>query len=254
MVAMLTKRIIACLDVKDGQVVKGRNFQNLVYAGDPVALASSYNDQGADELVFLDITASVEKRKPLPNLVQRVAKKVFIPLTVGGGITTRDDMRTLLSLGADKVAINTAAVNNPKLIYDAAQKFGSQCIVVAIDAKKVDDSWLVFVNGGRLQTSLQAVEWAKTVAELGAGEILLTSMDSDGTKEGYDLELTKIISGSLTIPVIASGGAGSLQSINDVLTIGAADAALAASIFHSGKYTIAQVKNYLKMSGVEVRI
>ena len=251
---MLTKRIIPCLDVKNGQVVKGKNFVNLKYAGNPVKLAREYYSEGADELVFLDITASYEKRKTMIDLVEKVAKQIFIPFTVGGGISTIEDIRNLLKAGADKISINTAAINNPDLIKEAAEKFGSQCIVVAIDAKKIKNKWKVFVNGGRESTGLDAIEWAKKVESLGAGEILLTSMNKDGTKEGYDLELTRKISESVNIPIIASGGAGSLESITEVFNEGKADAALAASIFHYKKYSINQVKKYLKNNGVEVRI
>lgn len=251
---MLTKRIIPCLDVRDGQVVKGKGFVNLKYAGNPVKLARKYYGGGADELVFLDITASYENRKTMIGLVEKVAKQIFIPFTVGGGISTIDDIRNLLKAGADKISINTAAINNPNLIKEAAEKFGSQCIVVAIDAKKIKDKWEVFVKGGRQATGLDAIEWAKKVQELGAGEILLTSMDKDGTKEGYDLELTRKISESVNIPVIASGGAGTLGSIAKVLKDGKADAALAASIFHYKKYSIKQVKQYLRKNNVEVRI
>jgi len=251
---MLTKRIIPCLDVKNGQVVKGTSFVNLKYAGDPVKLARKYSKEGADELVFLEITASYEKRKIMIYLVEKVAKEIFIPFTVGGGISTIDDMRDLLNAGADKVSINTAAVQNPRLIKEASEKFGSQCIVVAIDAKKIKNKWEVFVKGGRQATGLDAIEWAKKVESLGAGEILLTSMNKDGTKEGYDLELTRKISESVNIPVIASGGAGSLGSIAKVFKKGRADAALAASIFHYGKYSIKQVKEYLIKNNVEVRI
>lgn len=250
---MLTKRIIPCLDVKNGQVVKGTSFVDLKYAGNPVKLARKYYNDGADELVFLDITASYEKRKIMIELVEKVAKEIFIPFTVGGGISTIDDMRDLLNAGADKVSINTAAVQNPRLIKEASEKFGSQCIVVAIDAKRVSNTWKVFVKGGRQATGLNAIEWAKKAEKLGAGEILLTSMDKDGTKEGYDIELTKKISESVNIPVIASGGAGSLSSIAKVLKEGKADAALAASIFHYGKYSITQVKKFLLKNSVEAR-
>src|SRR3989338_1143596 len=218
MVKMLTKRIIPCLDVKNGQVVKGKSFVDLKYAGNPVKLARKYYEEGADELVFLDITASYEKRKTMLDLVEKVAKEIFIPFTVGGGISTIEDIRNLLKAGADKISINTAAVNNPDLIKKAAEKFGSQCIVVAIDAKKIKNKWEVFVKGGRQATGFDAVEWAKKVQELGAGEILLTSMNKDGKKEGYDLELTRKISESVNIPIIASGGAGSLESIAKVFS------------------------------------
>ena len=251
---MLTKRIIPCLDVRNCQVVKGTSFVSLKYAGNPVKLAKKYYEEGADELVLLDITASYEKRKPMIDLVEKAAKEIFIPFTVGGGINFIEDMRNLLNSGADKVSINTAAIKNPNLINQAAKIFGSQCIVVAIDAKKIGDNWKVFVNGGRQETGLDAVEWAKKAQALGAGEILLTSMDKDGTKEGYDLELTKKISESVNIPVIASGGAGTLSSISEVLKEGKADAALAASIFHYKKYSIKQVKQYLQRNDVKVRL
>lgn len=250
---MLAKRIIPCLDVKEGKVVKGTNFVNLKYAGDPVELAKTYNDWGADELVFLDITASCEKRKIIIEVVKNVAKQIFIPLTVGGGIRTARDIQDLLYAGADKVSINTSCVKNPNLIRESAEKFGSQCIVVAIDAKKNNGSWEVFINGGREPTGIDALKWAKQVEKQGAGEILLTSMDSDGTKDGYDLELTRQICESVNIPVIASGGAGSLSSIRDVFKLAKADAALAASIFHYRKYTIEEVKDYLEKNEIEVR-
>lgn len=251
---MLTKRIIPCLDVKNGQVVKGKGFVNLKYAGNPVKLARGYYKGGADELVFLDITAYCEKRKTMIDLVEKVAKQIFIPFTVGGGINSIGDIRNLLNAGADKVSINTAAVNNPDLIKKSAQKFGSQCVVVAIDAKKIRNKWEVFVKGGSQATGVDAIEWAKKVESLGAGEILLTSMDKDGTKEGYDLELTRKISESVNIPIIASGGAGSLESIAKAFNEGKADAALAASIFHYKKYSIKQVKRYLQKKMVEVRL
>ena len=242
------------MDVKNGQVVKGKGFVNLKYAGNPVKLARKYYEDGADELVFLDIIASYEKRKTMIDLVEKVAKQIFIPFTVGGGISTIGDIRNLLKAGADKISINTATINNPNLIKEAAEKFGSQCIVVAIDAKKIKNKWGVFVKGGRQSTGLDAIEWAKKVESFGAGEILLTSMNKDGTKEGYDLELTRKISESVNIPIIASGGAGSLESIAKVFKEGKADAALAASIFHYKKYSIKQVKRYLQKKGIEVRI
>ena len=250
---MLTKRIIPCLDVMNNKVVKGKNFENLQYAGNPVELAKKYNKEGADELVFLDITASKEKRKTMLKTVKQVSKELFIPLTVGGGISTIEDIRNLLNAGADKVSINTAAVENPELIREASKEFGSQCIVVAIDAKRKNSSWEVLIKGGSEFTGLNAIDWAKKVESLGAGEILLTSMDRDGTKSGYDLELTKIISESVNIPVIASGGASDLESIAEVFEKGKADAALAASIFHYGNYKVDYVKNYLKKIGVEMR-
>jgi len=254
-VNFLAKRIIPCLDVKDGMVVKGIKFLNLRKAGDPVDAAFIYNKQGADELVFLDITASYEKRDIIIDIVKRTAEKLFIPLTVGGGIKNLEDIRNLLKAGADKVSINTAAVKNPDLIKRASKLFGSQCIVVAIDAKKVGKSkWEVYINGGRTKTGIDAVRWAKEVERLGAGEILLTSMDKDGTKLGYDIELTRKVSDSINIPVIASGGAGSLKHLYEVLSKGKASAVLAASIFHYKEYSIMRVKKYLKERGIVVRI
>ena len=252
---MLAKRIIPCLDVKEGRVVKGINFVNLRDAGDPVENAKIYNDEGADELVFLDITASVEKRKTMVEVVGRVAEKVFMPFTVGGGISSLEDISNLLNAGCDKVSINTAAVKRPEFIKEASDKFGTQCIVVAIDAKrKKDKSWEIFINGGRTPTGKDAIEWAKTAASLGAGEILLTSMDYDGTKLGYDTTLTKKISEAVTIPIIASGGCGELVHFYEALTEGKADAALAASVFHFKEFSIKQVKEYLKSKNVEMRI
>lgn len=252
---MLAKRVIPCLDVKNGKVVKGIKFLNLKIAGDPVKCAALYDKQGADELVFLDITASYEKRNIMINVVRKTAKKLFIPLTVGGGIRTLIDVRNLLKAGADKVSINTAAVKNPKLIKQASKLFGSQCIVVAIDAKrKSANKWEVYINGGRTPTGIDAVKWAKEVYKLGAGEILLTSMDTDGTQTGYDIKLTKIVSDSIRIPVIASGGAGKLSHLYDVLTKGNADAVLAASIFHYKTYTVKTVKKYLRKRGVVIRL
>jgi cyclase len=256
---MLTKRIIPCLDIKDSRVVKGVKFLGLRDAGDPVEVARVYDRQLADELVFLDITASVQLRKTIISLVERIAQNIFMPFTVGGGITDIQDIRDLLNAGAEKVSINTAAVKNPDLINQASEKFGSQCIVVAIDAKaniandQSPQKWSVYINGGRTPTELDAVSWARKVADLGAGEILLTSMDYDGTKDGYDIALTKEITQAVTIPVIASGGAGSLEHFYDVFTKTGADAALAASIFHYGQYSIKQVKEYLKEKGVPVR-
>ncbi len=252
---MLTKRIIPCLDVKDGKVVKGKNFINLQDAGDPVELAKRYNREGADELIFLDITASYEGRKTFLKTVREVAKQIFIPFTVGGGINDIEDIRILLNAGADKVSLNTAAIKDPELIKQAADKCGSQCIVIAIDAKKnnKNNNWQVFIEGGRKNTKLDAVEWAKKAEKLGAGEILLTSMDKDGTKDGYDIELTRSISRSVNIPIIASGGAGNLSCIAKAFTKGEANAALAASIFHYKKYTINEVKRYLKENNIEVR-
>lgn len=253
---MLAKRIIPCLDVKDGRVVKGINFVNLKDAGDPVEIAERYNELGADELVFLDITASYEKRKIMIDVVKRTSEKVFIPLTVGGGISDIDDIREVLKAGADKVSINTQAVKQPTLIRQAALRFGSQCVVVAIDAKKRPDGtgYNVYINGGRINTGLDAVEWAKKVEDLGAGEILLTSMDKDGTKDGYDIELTRLISEAVNIPVIASGGAGKPEHFKEVFTQGKADATLAASVFHYGELDIKELKRYLKDEGIPVRL
>lgn len=252
---MLTKRIIPCLDVHNGRVVKGVNFLNLRDAGDPVELAAAYDRAGADELVFLDISASVEGRKTMVEVARRVAEQVFIPFTVGGGLRTLEDIRRMLAAGADKVSLNTAAVENPRLVEEASRRFGSQCIVVAIDARRCGPGrWEVVTHGGRRPTGKDAVAWAREVASLGAGEILLTSMDCDGTQEGYDLELTAAVSTSVSIPVIASGGVGSLKHLLEGLTIGRADAVLAASIFHFGTYTIAEVKKYLADHGVPVRL
>lgn len=252
---MLTKRIIPCLDVAGNRVVKGTNFIELRDAGDPVELAEFYDNAGADELVFLDIGASVEKRKALLEVIRKVAGKVFIPLTVGGGIRSVDDIKETLRAGADKISVNSAAVKNSQLIAEGARQFGNQCIVLAIDAKKTEpQKWEVYVNGGRVPTGLDAVEWAKRGVELGAGEILLTSMDADGTKNGYDIELTEAISKVVNVPVIASGGAGRLQDFYDVLQNGIADAVLAASVFHYRKFTVRQVKEYLYKHGVEVRL
>ena len=252
---MLKKRIIPCLDVKNGRVVKGINFTNLVDAGDPVEQASIYNKGGADEICFLDITASNENRDILLDTVKKTAERCFVPLTVGGGVRTVRDIRNLLLAGADKVSINTAAIKNPELIKESALQFGSQCIVVAIDAKKTaENKWTVFTHGGREATNLDALEFAKLAQNNGAGEILLTSMDKDGTKSGYDIELTRAISESLTIPVIASGGVGTLEHIRDGISLGGASAVLAASIFHFGEYSIAEVKEYLKSQSVPVRI
>ena len=252
---MLTKRIIPCLDVTGNRVVKGTNFVELRDAGDPVELAAFYDSAGADELVFLDIGASVENRKALLDVISRVAGQVFIPLTVGGGIRSLADIKETLRAGADKISLNSAAVCNPQLIADGAAQFGNQCIVLAIDAKKsAPGKWEVYVNGGRVPTGIDAVEWAKRGVELGAGEILLTSMDADGTKSGYDIELTRSISEAVSVPVIASGGAGALQDFYDVLQDGAADAVLAASVFHYRKFTVKQVKEYLRDQGVEVRV
>jgi len=251
---MLTKRIIPCLDINKGRVVKGIKFVNLTDAGDPVELASFYEKEKADELVFLDITASWEKRNIIIKLVEKTAEKVFIPFTVGGGIRNLEDIYCLLRAGADKVSINTAAVLNPPLIQEASLKFGSSTIVVAIDAVKIDSDWEVVINGGRTRTGLRVVDWAKKVERLGAGEILLTSMDKDGTKEGYDIKLTRIISENVNIPIIASGGAGKPEHLYEVLVKGKADAALAASIFHRKEYSISKVKEFLGKRGVEIRL
>lgn len=250
---MLTKRIIPCLDIKDCRVVKGVKFEGLRDAGDPVEVAKIYDHQQADELVFLDITASFEERKTLIELVEKIARNIFMPFTVGGGIRDINDIKDLLNAGADKVSINTAAVKYPELIRDASNKFGSQCIVLAIDAKKNNDSWLVYINGGRTLTELDALDWAEKAARLGAGEILLTSMDYDGTKDGYDLALTKAIVDKVNIPVIASGGAGKLEHFYEVFTEAGADAGLAASIFHYQEYSVKEVKDYLKKKGIPVR-
>jgi cyclase len=252
---MLTKRIIPCLDVNNGRVVKGINFVNLKDAGDPVSVGEAYSKAGADELVFLDITASNERRATVADMVREVAKKVFIPFTVGGGIRTVDDVRAILREGADKVAVNSAAIDRPELIREAAEKFGSQCVVLAIDAKRREggDGWSVYKFGGRIDMGLDAVEWAKKGVELGAGEILLTSMDCDGTKNGYDIELTRAVVDAVSVPVIASGGAGELSHFYDALTEGGADAALAASLFHYKELEINQVKEYLSGKGVPVR-
>lgn len=253
---MFTKRIIPCLDVDNNRVVKGINFVNLRDAGDPVEVAKAYDKAGADELVFLDITASSDHRKTVVDMVRKVAENVFIPFTVGGGIRTVDDFKEILREGADKVAVNSAAIDNPRLVADAAYKFGSQCVVVAIDAKRRSDNsgWNIFKHGGRLDTGIDAVEWAKKVCELGAGEILLTSMDCDGTKNGYDIELTNAVSSVVNIPVIASGGAGTKEHFYEALTKGNADAALAASLFHYKELEIKDLKEYLISQGVSVRL
>jgi len=274
---VLTKRIIPCLDVKEGRVVKGVKFVNLRDAGDPVELAAVYDREGADELVFLDITASYEKRGIMVDVARRTAEEVFFPYTVGGGIRTMEDIRNLLSAGADKVSLNTAAVKNPQIVREASKKFGSQCIVVAIDAKRVQGSrfkvqgeenlglptpnsqlptlkWEVYINGGRTPTGLDAVEWARKVESLGAGEILLTSMDMDGTKNGYDIALTRAVSSAINMPVIASGGAGKLEHFLEVIVEANADAVLAASLFHYGELTIREVKEYLRDHGISVRL
>ena len=252
---MFTKRIIPCLDVKDGRVVKGVNFVDLRDAGDPVEIAAAYDKAGADEVVFLDITASSDGRNTVVDMVRRVAEQVFIPFTVGGGIRTVDDFKALLREGADKISVNSAAIDNPRLISDAADKFGSQCVVVAIDAKKrLDGGFNIYKHGGRLDCGIDAVEWAIKCEKLGAGEILLTSMDCDGTKAGFDLELTKAVSDAVNIPVIASGGAGNMEHFKDALTIGGADAALAASLFHYKELEIVDLKKYLRDQGISVRL
>ena len=252
---MFTKRIIPCLDVKNGRVVKGVNFVDLKDAGDPVEIAEAYDKAGADELVFLDITATSDDRETVVDMVRRVAEKVFIPFTVGGGIRTVEDFKVLLREGADKISINSSAINRPEFISEAAEKFGSQCVVVAIDARRREDGtgWNVYKNGGRIDTGLDAIEWAKKADRLGAGEILLTSMDCDGTKSGYDIELTRQIAESVSIPVIASGGAGTMEHFYDALTEGEADAALAASLFHYKELEIRELKDYLAKRGVPVR-
>jgi cyclase len=252
---MLAKRIIPCLDVTAGRVVKGTNFVGLRDAGDPIEIARRYNEQGADEVTFLDITASSDQRDIILHIVEACAEQVFIPLTVGGGVRKVEDVRRLLNAGADKVSMNTAAVQNPDLVFDASSKVGSQCIVVAIDAKQVGPGkWHVFTHGGRNDTGLDAIEWAKKVESLGAGEILLTSMDRDGTKNGFDLPLTRGVSDAVKIPVIASGGVGNLQHLADGVSEGRADAVLAASIFHFGEYTVRQAKEFMATRGIEVRL
>lgn len=253
---MFTKRIIPCLDVDKGRVVKGINFVDLKDAGDPVEVGRAYGQAGADELVFLDITASSDRRETVVDMVRKVAEQVFIPFTVGGGIRTVEDFRLLLREGADKISINSAAIDNPSLIHDAAMKFGSQCVVVAVDAKKRDDGsgWNIYKNGGRLDMGIDALEWVQKAEGLGAGEILLTSMDCDGTKAGYDLSLTRAVADAVSIPVIASGGAGTLEHFYEALTTGGADAALAASLFHYKELEISEVKEYLAKRDVPVRI
>jgi imidazole glycerol-phosphate synthase subunit HisF len=251
---MLAKRIIPCLDVKDGRTVKGTNFVGLRDAGDPVELASRYSAEGADELVFLDISATNEGRKTFASLVAEIARTINIPFTVGGGISSVPDIARLLEAGADKVSINTAAVKSPGLITEAAKNFGSQCVVLAVDAKKTDGGWRVYLNGGRIGTDLDAVEWIARSVDLGAGEILLTSMDADGTKNGFELELTREVSQTVGVPVIASGGAGGIEDFAEVFTSGRADAALAASVFHYGEIAIPELKSFLRMRGLGVRI
>ena len=251
---MLSKRIIPCLDLKDGRVVKGVNFINLLDAGDPVECAKTYNAFGADEIVFLDITASAQGRGTMLDVISRASEQVFIPLTVGGGVRTVDDFKTLLSCGADKISVNSSAIKNPTLITDAALRFGSQCVVLAVDAKKNEQGrWDVYLNGGRVKTELDALDWIVQAVNLGAGEILLTSMDKDGTKSGYDLELTRRVSEAVNVPVIASGGAGNKQHFYDVFTEGKADAALAASLFHYGELDMHELKTYLAQRGLPIR-
>ena len=251
---MLTKRIIPCLDIKNGKTVKGINFENITEVGDPVELGALYAKMGADELVFLDITATNEKRKTWSELVTRIAKHINIPFTVGGGISSVEDVSVLLACGADKISVNTSAVRNPQLISDLASQFGSQCIVLAIDTKFIDGEWYVFLNGGRIPTDIKTIEWAKKAVALGAGEILLTSMNNDGTKDGFALDITRAVSEAVNVPVIASGGAGTMQHFVDVFDEGKADAALAASIFHYKEIRIPELKAFLKEKGVEVRI
>jgi cyclase len=251
---MLAKRIIPCLDIKNGQTVKGINFENITDVGDPVELGALYAQMGADELVFLDITATNEKRKTLSELVTRIAKHINIPFTVGGGISSVEDVSVLLACGADKISVNTSAVRNPQLISDLASQFGSQCVVLAIDTKFMNGEWFVFLNGGRIPTDIRTVEWAKQAVSLGAGEILLTSMNNDGTKDGFALDITRAVSEAVNVPVIASGGAGTMEHFVDVFGEGKADAALAASIFHYKEIGISELKSFLKEKGVEVRI
>lgn len=251
---MLTKRIIPCLDIKDGRTVKGVNFENIRDAGDPVELAINYAEQGADELVFLDITATNEKRKTLAELVTRIAKHINIPFTVGGGISSVEDVSVLLNSGADKISVNTSAFKNPQLINDLANQFGSQCVVLAIDTKFEEGDWFVYLNGGRVKTETKTIDWAKQVVALGAGEILLTSMNNDGTKDGFAIDITKAISEAVNVPVIASGGAGTMEHFSDIFISGKADAALAASVFHYKEIGIPELKKYLKIKNIEIRI
>ena len=251
---MLKTRIIPCLDVDNGRVVKGINFVNLKDAGDPVEQANLYSQNGADEITFLDITATNERRKPMINIIEKTAHKCFVPLTVGGGIKSVQDIEEFLSVGADKVSINSSAINNPDLIKEGAKKFGNQCIVIAIDAKRIKNKWNVFINGGRINTGLDAIEWAKKSESLGAGEILLTSMDKDGTNKGFDLDLTKTISENTSVPIIASGGVGSLNDFVNGVKVGKASALLAASVFHFGKFSITEVKKHLISEDIDVRM
>lgn len=251
---MITKRIIPCLDIKDGRTVKGINFENIKDAGDPVELAIEYAKQGADELVFLDITATNEKRKTLSELVTRIAKHINIPFTVGGGISSVEDVSILLNSGADKISVNTSAVKNPQLIKELANQFGSQCVVLAIDTKFEDNNWYVYLNGGRVKTDIKTIDWAKEAVALGAGEILLTSMNNDGTKDGFAIDITKQISEAVNVPVIASGGAGNMQHFKEIFENGKADAALAASVFHYKEIAIPQLKTYLKENNIEIRL
>jgi len=250
----VAKRIIPCLDVTDGRVVKGINFVELQDAGDPVEIAKKYNEQGADEIIFLDITASSDGRGLIFDIIEKVAKQIFIPLTVGGGVKSCEDIRNLLNAGADKVGINTSAINNPDLVAEASARFGSQAIVVAIDAKRVEDHWEVFTHGGRNATGIDAILWAEKMVNLGAGELLITSMDKDGTKAGFDNELNKLISEKVNVPIIASGGVGNLQHLVDGVKEGGADAVLAASIFHYGEYTIQEAKEYMAKNNIEIRL
>lgn len=251
---MLTKRIIPCLDIKDGRTVKGVNFENIRDAGDPVELAINYAKQGADELVFLDITATNEKRKTLAELVTRIAKHINIPFTVGGGISSVEDVSVLLNSGADKISVNTSAYKNPQLINDLANQFGSQCVVLAIDTKFEEGDWFVYLNGGRVKTETKTIDWAKQGVALGAGEILLTSMNNDGTKDGFAIDITKAISEAVNVPVIASGGAGTMEHFSDIFINGKADAALAASVFHYKEIGIPELKKFLKTKNIEIRI
>ena len=251
---MITKRIIPCLDIKDGRTVKGINFENIKDAGDPVELAIEYAKQGADELVFLDITATNEKRKTLSELVTRIAKHINIPFTVGGGISSIEDVSTLLNAGADKISINTSAIKNPQLIKELANRFGSQCVVLAIDTKFEDNNWYVYINGGRIKTDLKTIDWAKQAVELGAGEILLTSMNNDGTNDGFAIDITKQISEAVNVPIIASGGAGTMEHFKNVFVNGKADAALAASVFHYKEIAIPELKTFLKLNKIEIRL